>query len=237
MPIHLRAAPGDYAPAVLLPGDPTRAEYIAARFLTGARRVNAERGLLGYTGTWRDRPVSVQATGMGAPSAAIVVEELVALGARTLLRVGTCGAVRPDVALGELLVVQAAVPADGTTQRLVGAAPHAPAADYGLLRATVAAAEAAGAAVRVGVVASCDVFYDPDPEYFAAMGRRGVLAVEMEAAVVLTLGALRGVAAGCALVVSDLATATPPARIADAALRAAVDRLAAVALDAATAAR
>ncbi|HEX2377021.1 MAG TPA: hypothetical protein VHI30_05625, partial [Gaiellales bacterium] len=89
MPIHLRAEPGDYAPAVLLPGDPLRAERIAREFMEDARQVNGERGLLGYTGTHQGRPVSVQATGMGCPSAAIVIEELIQLGAERLIRVGT----------------------------------------------------------------------------------------------------------------------------------------------------
>src|SRR5829696_2765585 len=92
MPIHLRAAPDDYAPAVLCPGDPRRASYIAETcFDAGARLVNEERGMLGYTGTFDGRPISVQSTGMGCPSAGIVYEELVQLGARRLIRVGTCG--------------------------------------------------------------------------------------------------------------------------------------------------
>src|ERR671932_566488 len=103
MPIHIRAEPGDYADACLLPGDPLRAKYIAETFMDDVRQVNAERGLLGYTGAYRGRPVSVQATGMGGPAAAIVVEELVRLGARRLVRVGTCGALRPGLALGDLV--------------------------------------------------------------------------------------------------------------------------------------
>jgi len=102
MPIHLRAEPGDYADACLLPGDPLRAKYIAETYFDDAKQVNAERGLLGYTGTWNGKPVSVQGTGMGCPSATIVFEELIQLGVERLLRVGTCGGLQADHALGEL---------------------------------------------------------------------------------------------------------------------------------------
>src|SRR3954447_9440510 len=112
MPIHLRAEPGDYAPAVLLPGDPLRARRVAEELLTDARQVNGERGLLGYTGTHQGRPVSVQATGMGSPSAAIVIEELIMLGADRLIRIGTCGGLRPELGLGDIVIALSAVPAD-----------------------------------------------------------------------------------------------------------------------------
>ena len=100
MPIHLRAEPGDYAEACLVPGDPLRAKYLADTYFDDAREVNGERGMLGYTGTFNGKPVSVQSTGMGCPSAAIVVEELVQLGVKQILRVGTCGGLQPDLAMG-----------------------------------------------------------------------------------------------------------------------------------------
>src|SRR5439155_6106734 len=102
MPIHLRAEPGDYAEACLLPGDTLRAKYIAETFMDAPRQVNAERGMLGYTGTFRGKPVSVQSSGMGCPSAGIVIEELVILGVKRILRVGTCGGLQPDMKLGDL---------------------------------------------------------------------------------------------------------------------------------------
>ena len=102
MPIHLRAEPGDYAPAVLIPGDPRRAEYVARTFFEGARRVNEERGMLGFTGTFEGKPISVQATGMGCPSAAIVVEELAQLGVKRVVRIGTCGGLAEGLALGDV---------------------------------------------------------------------------------------------------------------------------------------
>src|SRR6188768_998495 len=111
MPIHIRAEPGDYAEAVLLPGDPLRAKYIAETYLDEVVQRNAERGLLGYTGTWNGRPVSVQGTGMGCPGATIVFEELIQLGVKRLLRVGTCGVLQADHALGDLIVAISAGPA------------------------------------------------------------------------------------------------------------------------------
>ena len=128
MPIHLRAEPGDYADAVLLPGDPLRAKYIAETFMDDPRQVNGERGMLGYTGTFNGKPVSVQSTGMGCPTAGIVVEELAQLGAKRLLRIGTCGGLQPDLKLGDLIVALSAVPQDSTATHYVGGEPHAPTA-------------------------------------------------------------------------------------------------------------
>src|SRR3954454_25025188 len=114
MPIHLRAEPGDYADAVLLPGDPLRAKYIADTYLDDVREVNGERGLLGFTGTFEGKPVSVQGTGMGCPGATIVFEELIQLGCTKLMRVGTCGGLQPSHALGDLIVALTAVPGGQT---------------------------------------------------------------------------------------------------------------------------
>jgi DeoD family purine-nucleoside phosphorylase len=231
VPIHIRAEPGDYADACLLPGDPLRAEYIARTYLDNAVQRNRERGMLGYTGEWDGKPVSVQATGMGCPSAAIVMEELVQLGVKRFLRVGTCGGLRQDLGLGDLIVAVTAVPADGTARHNVGQEPHVPTADWELVHAAVHAAKALGQPLRVGAIASSDTFYDPDPERHKRWSARGVLAVEMEAAVLFTIGALRGVQAGCLLTVSDYAVhGEAIARISDDDLRAAVDRMTRVAL-------
>jgi DeoD family purine-nucleoside phosphorylase len=237
VPIHLRAQSGDYAPAVLLPGDPRRAERIAGEFLTDARQVNAERGLLGFTGTHERTPVSVQATGMGGSSAAIVVEELIQLGARRLIRVGTCGGLSPALALGDLVVALSAVPGDATALRFTGGEPHAPTADFSLTHGMIHAAKGLGLRPHVGAVASSDTFYDPDPGRHARWAERGVLAVEMEAAVLFTLAALRGVQAACVLVVSDLIGGADHVRIADADLAAGVERMTRLALAAAVDAR
>lgn len=230
-PIHLRAAPGDYADSVLLPGDPRRARHIAERFLDSPRLVNEERGLLGFTGAYRGRPVSVQATGMGCPSAAIVVEELAMLGARDLLRVGTCGACDPRLGFGDLVVATAAAPADGTVATYTGGLPYAPAADFEIVHAAHHAAQEAGLSAFLGPIASSDAFYHPDSGEPARWAALGVLALEMEAAVIFTIAALRGARAGCLTTVSDVLHAGEPERIGDAELAVAVDRMIAVALE------
>lgn len=237
MPIHLRAEPADYAEACLLPGDPLRAKWIAERFLEAVREVNAHRGLLGFTGTFEGRPVSVQGTGMGCPSLAIVVEELVQLGVKRLLRVGTCGALSPRLALGDLVLALSSVPADGTTAGYLGGEPHVPTADWELLHGAVHAAKETGRKVRVGPIASTDVFYEPDPERNRRWAERGILAVEMEASALFTIAALRGVQAGCLLVVSDTIDGEHTSRIGDAELAASVEAMAELALRAATSAR
>src|SRR5690242_20075110 len=137
MPIHLRAEPGDYAEAVLLPGDPLRAAYIAETFFDDARQVNDERGMLGFTGTFEGRPISVQSSGMGCPSAAIVIEELVQLGVKRIVRVGTCGGLQPDQTMGDMIIAVSATPADSTATHYVGGEPHAPTADFGLVHEAV----------------------------------------------------------------------------------------------------
>ncbi len=196
--LHLRAEPGDYAPIVLLPGDPNRATAIAALFdggLEAARRVNEHRLLYGYTGAYRGVPVSVQTTGIGAPAAAIVVEELLRLGARRLVRVGTCGGIGAGIRTGEIVIASSATPFDGTTATYLHGEPYAPAADFSLVRALVDAAVTAGATHHVGPICTVDVFYNPDADYFARWAARGVLAFEMESSAIFFLAA-RARAAG-----------------------------------------
>lgn len=234
MPIHLRAEPGDYAEACLVPGDPLRAKHIAETFFEDPRQVNGERGMLGYTGTFRGKSVSVQASGMGCPSLGIVVEELVMLGVKRILRVGTCGGLQPDLKLGDLIVAISAVPADGTVSHLIGE-PHAPTADWSLVHGAVHAAKELDKQVRVGPVVSSDLFYNPDRDQYLRWSDRGVLGVEMEASLLFTLGALRHVKAGCLLTVSDLILGEEFVRISDEEMRAAVDQMTELALATVTA--
>ena len=235
MPIHVRADPGDYAEACLLPGDPLRAKYIAETHLENVVERNKERGMLGFTGEYEGSPVSVQATGMGCPSAAIVMEELIQLGVKRYLRVGTCGGLQPDLQHGDLIVAVSAVPADGTVSNYVGGEPHTPTADWELVHGAVHAAKELDQPVRVGAIVSSDTFYDPDPERHRRWSERGVLGVEMEAAVLFTIGALRGVQAGCLLTVSDIVIGEEFTRISDTDLKSAVDRMTRVALATVTA--
>jgi 5'-methylthioadenosine phosphorylase/purine-nucleoside phosphorylase len=216
MPIHVRAEPGEYAEACLLPGDPLRAKYVAETFLDDIVQRNWERGMLGFTGTFRGKPVSVQATGMGCPSAAIVIEELAMLGVKRMLRIGTCGG-----------------PADATATHIVGE-PHAPTADWDLVHGAVHAAKELGKPVRVGPIVSSDVFYNSDHGQYQRWSDRGILAVEMEAAVLFTLGALRKVKAGCLLTVSDVVVEGEFVRISDEEMKAAVDQMTELALAVAT---
>ena len=203
--IHLRAEEGDYAPLVLLPGDPNRARRISERFDDGSvRQVNDHRGLLGFTGTYGGVPVSVQTSGMGTPSLSIVGEELLRLGARRLIRVGTCGGIAMGLRTGDLVIATASCPVDGATRTYLHGEAYAPAADFDLTRALVDAAAAAEVEAQTGLVASVDVFYNTDDDYAQRWRERGVLAFEMEASALVFLAARAGVQAACALVVSDV---------------------------------
>jgi DeoD family purine-nucleoside phosphorylase len=229
-PVHVRAEPGEFAESVLLPGDPMRAKYVAENFFEGAKLVTGERGMLGYTGTYEGKEVSVQATGMGCPSAAIVTEELIQLGAKNLLRVGTCGGYSRGLRLGDLIVATSAAAQDGTVSSLTRGVPYAPAAHFDLVHAAHHAAQSAGRRTFVGQVVSSDLFYDPTEDPATLWGDLGVLAVEMEAAAIFTVAAMRGVRAGCLLTVSDTIGAEV-VRISDEELRNAVDNMMALALD------
>jgi DeoD family purine-nucleoside phosphorylase len=236
VPIHLRAEPGDYAEAVLLPGDPLRAKYIAETYFDDAKQVNGERGLLGYTGTWEGKAISVQGTGMGCPGATIVFEELIQLGCKRLMRVGTCGGLQPHHALGDLIVALTAVPADSTAMHLVGNEPHCPTASWDLIHGAVHAAKELGQPMHVGPIVSSDVFYNPNEGQYERWSSRGVLAVEMEASALFTVAALGGIGkvqdvhGGCLLTVSDIVVEGAFTRITDEELRSAVDRMTRVAL-------
>lgn len=227
MPVHLHAQPGDYAEICLLPGDPNRARRIAEEFLEDAVQTNAERGLLGYTGTFEGTRISVQTTGMGGPSAAIVVEELIQLGVRRLLRVGKCGGLQPDMELGDLVCAVSALPADGVSQEYARGEPYAPTASWEVVLAAVRAAEELGLPLRLGSIASTNTFttHDPDPERERRWAARGVLAVEMEAAAIFTIAAARGATAGCLTTVADVMDAEEFVRISAEESEAAVARL------------
>jgi DeoD family purine-nucleoside phosphorylase len=234
MPIHLRAEPGDYAPAVLCPGDPRRAEYVAEHVLDDAKLVNDERGMLGFTGTFEGRPLSVQSTGMGCPSAAIVYEELIQLGATRLLRIGTCGALQPGMGMADLVVAVASTPSDQTAMTYTGGEPHAPTADWRVVQAAVDIARQRDMRVHVGPIVSSDVFYDPDRDRLRRWAERGHLGIEMEASVLFTIGALRKVSTGCLLTVSDTLYTEEIIRISDEDLKRGVDEMMALAARVAT---
>jgi purine-nucleoside phosphorylase len=201
---HLSAAPGDFADAVLLPGDPLRARHIAERCFEDVRQVNDVRGALGFTGTYRGMPISALGTGMGIPSASIYATELVSeYGVTRLVRVGSCGAVQDDIAMRDVILASGACTDSGVNRARYGGLDFAAIADFGLLRTAAEAAEARGVDVRVGNIHSADLFYEPRAELFATMERMGVLAVEMEAAGIYGVAAERGARALTVLTVSD----------------------------------
>jgi len=232
MPIHIRAETDDVAPVVLLVGDPGRATR-TAEFLDESHCYNRFRGLLGYTGLYGGRRVSVQTTMMGCPSAAIVCEELATLGARTLIRMGTCGAVQPDIVPTDLIIATAACPLDGTTAAYLGGDRFAPAATFRVVQALVSAADSEGARYHVGTVATEDALYAVHPRYAETWASRGVLGQEMEASAIFTVAALRRMEAGCILVASN--AAGQHERLPDRELLPAIDRMIRIGLQAAAA--
>lgn len=201
---HISAAEGDIAEAVLLPGDPLRAKFIAETFLDDAREVTGVRNMLGFTGTYKGMPVSAMGTGMGIPSASIYITELIRFyNAKRLVRVGSCGGTSNDVAIRDIILAIGANTDSGTNRLRYSGWDFAPTADFGLLSATAAVAEAAGQTVHIGNVHSSDSFYNPDPEALATWLRMNVLGVEMEAAGLYTIAAEEGVRALAVLTVSD----------------------------------
>ncbi len=230
MPVHIHAQRGEIAPIVLLPGDPGRALRVAA-LLEGAVSHNENRGLLGFTGGYHGVRLSVQTTGMGAPSAAIVAEELAMLGARVLIRIGTAGGAAATVHAGELVNATASVPLDGATKAYLGGEPYAPVADFSVVTALDTACRQSGAEFHIGLIASGDALYAEDAAGAARWAARGVLAFEMEASVLFTVAALRSIRAGCLLVVTN--TAGKQDWLAGVAYEAAERRMLDVALEAA----
>jgi len=192
MSIHIGAEPGQIAPYVLLPGDPLRAKWIAENFLEDATCYSEVRGMYGYTGTFRGERVSVQGSGMGLPSLSIYVNELFAeYDVRTVVRVGSCGALSEDLALRDLVLASGACTDSSMNRIRFEGLDYAPVADFDLLRAAYDASTARDldVATKVGLILSGDSFYSPRPELTQRMADYGVLAVEMEASALYTLAA------------------------------------------------
>jgi purine-nucleoside phosphorylase len=191
---HNSAQPGDYAEAVLLPGDPLRAKWIAESFFENPREVNAVRNCLGFTGTWKGRPVSVQATGMGQPSLSIYVHELLNFyGVKTAIRVGTCGGLSTRVKVRDLIIAQAATTDSTIVRDAFGAYNFAPIADFDLLSDAVARARTQNLNMHVGNLLSSDIFYHADGlKAYETLMAHGILGVEMEAAALYMLCARFG---------------------------------------------
>lgn len=201
---HINAEPGDFAPSVLLPGDPLRAKHIADTFLSDVRQVNDVRNMLGFTGTYDGLEVSVMGSGMGIPSSSIYATELVKdYGVEHLIRVGSCGAVQPDLALRDVIIAAGACTDSVVNRTRYGGMDFAAIADAQLLVAAIQAAQDADIDVHVGNIHSADLFYTPDAEVFQTMKAMGVLGVEMEAAGLYGIAAEYGAKALTICTVSD----------------------------------
>lgn len=204
MSLHIGAEPGQIAGTVLLPGDPLRARWIAQTYLDDVRCYSTVRNMLGFTGTFAGTPVSVQGTGMGQPSLSIYAHELMAeYGVRRLIRVGSCGALSPRLALRDIVLATTASTDAATNRQRFDGIDFAPAADFGLLRDVDAIATERGLPVRVGPIVSVDAFYTERPAVMDRLAEYGVLAVEMETNQLYTLAARFGAAAVTVLTVSD----------------------------------
>ena len=204
MTIHIGAAPGQIAETVLMPGDPYRARWAAQTFLQDAELVNEVRGMLAYTGTWKGRRVTIHGSGMGMASMSIYANELIRdYGAKTLIRIGSAGAMQAHVQIRDLVLAMTATTLSTPSSGMLRELNLAPCADWGLLRAAAAAAEARSIRAHVGGIYSADVFYDERPDLNEIMTRHGVLAVEMEAAEFYLVAARYKARALAVLTVSD----------------------------------
>lgn len=204
MTIHIGAKAGEIAETVLLPGDPYRAKWAAETFLDDVKCVNEVRGMLGFTGTWKGNRVTIHGSGMGMPSLSIYVNELIKdYGAKTLIRIGSCGGMQKKVKVRDVLLAMTATSVSTPSRGIFKEINFAPCADYGLLRAAADAAAAKGTPTHVGGIYSSDVFYDERPDLNEQMTRHGILGVEMEAAELYNLAARYDCRALAVLTVSD----------------------------------
>jgi len=201
---HIEANAGDFAKTVLMPGDPLRAKYIAENFLDDAKCVTRVRNMFGYTGSYKGKPVSVMGSGMGIPSISIYATELYKdYGVESIIRIGSCGAVRDDIKLRDIIVGMAASTDSNVNRSRLNGCDFAVTADFELLYNVVKTAEKTGKNIRVGNIFTSDLFYTPQPEMFALMEKYGILAVEMEAAGLYGVAAEYGKKALTVLTVSD----------------------------------
>ncbi|MGH1423186.1 MAG: purine-nucleoside phosphorylase [Pseudooceanicola sp.] len=204
MSIHIGAEPGQIAETVLMPGDPYRARWAAETFLDDAKCVNEVRGMLGFTGTYKGNRVTIQGSGMGMPSLSIYVNELIRdYGAKTLIRIGSCGAMQENVKVRDIVLALSATTMSTPSRGIFRELNFAPTADFRLTHLAWHRAQERDVTVHTGGIYSSDVFYDERPDLTEQMTRHGILAVEMEAAELYTLAARHGVRALAILTVSD----------------------------------
>lgn len=201
---HIEAKPGEFAETVLMPGDPLRAKFIAENFLDDAKCITQVRNMFGYTGTYKGKRISVMGSGMGVPSISIYATELYKdYGVEKIIRIGSCGAVRDDIKIRDIIIGMAASTDSNVNRQRLNNADFAACADFSLLKSVVDTAEKLGKPVHVGNIFTADLFYTPQPEMFATMEKYGILAVEMEAAGLYGVAAEYGKKALTVLTVSD----------------------------------
>jgi len=201
---HIEASLGDFAETVLMPGDPLRAKFIAENFLDDDKCITSVRNMLGYTGTYKGKRVSVMGSGMGIPSVSIYATELYKdYGVENIIRIGSCGAVRDDIKIRDIIIGMAASTDSNVNKQRFNNIDFAACADFSLLKKVVDTAETLKHEVHVGNIFSADLFYTPQPEMFAVMEKYGILAVEMEAAGLYGVAAEYGKKALTVLTVSD----------------------------------
>jgi purine-nucleoside phosphorylase len=204
MSVHINAKQGEIAENILLPGDPLRAKYIAETFLSDVTCYNEVRGMLGFTGTYKGKRVSVQGTGMGIPSISIYVNELIReYGVKNLIRVGSCGAIQKDIKVRDVILAMTSCTDSNMNRLNFPGFDYAPCADFGLLQKAFQAGKEKDMEIKVGNVLSADVFYRDSMEMVKKLGEHGVLAVEMETTALYTLASKYGVNALSILTVSD----------------------------------
>ena len=204
MTIHIGASPDQIAETVLMPGDPLRAKWAAETFLDGTEQVNNVRGMLGFTGRYKGNRVTIQGSGMGMPSLSIYANELIRdYGAKTLIRIGSCGGMQDHVAIRDVIVAMTASSVTTPSSTIFREINFAPCADWSLLHGAVNASKARNVKTHVGGIYSSDVFYDERPDLNEQMTRHGILGVEMEAAELYNLAARHQVRALAILTVSD----------------------------------
>jgi purine-nucleoside phosphorylase len=201
---HIAAQPDAFAKTVLMPGDPLRAKYIADNYLDNVTCVTSVRNMLGYTGTYKGKPISVMGSGMGIPSISIYATELYQeYGVENIIRIGSCGAVRDDINLRDIIVGMAASTDSNVNRQRFNHCDFAACADFSLLQKVVNTAEKNNQTLRVGNIFTADLFYTPQPEMFKIMEKHGILAVEMETAGLYGVAAELGKKALALFTVSD----------------------------------
>ncbi len=204
MSLHIEAKKGEIAETILLPGDPLRAKFVADNFLEDAVCYNKVRNIFGYTGTYKGKRISVQGTGMGIPSMSIYVTELIRdYGVKNLIRIGSCGAIKPEINLRDVILAEGASTDSQTNKLVFGGADFAAIANFELLLKAYNVVKEKKMNVHVGNVLSSDIFYSDDPDFWKIWAKYGILGIDMEATALYSIAAKYGVNALTILTVSD----------------------------------